>query len=201
MLTGDEQNSADAVAQRTGITNLNSAVVPEEKSKIIKKYQQKGCRVGMIGDGINDAPALAQAEVGISMGSGTDVALETSDVVLMNNDLRHVVVALLLSRATLRNIRQNLFWAFGYNVIGIPVAAGLLVPLGGPALHPMLAATAMVFSSVSVRICFEMFVDFSAWFVIRSFLISFMISLIEVATSISLISLFKISIGVLLTTK
>ena len=150
MLTGDQQTSADAVAQKTGITNLHSAVIPEEKSKIIKDYQQKGCRVGMIGDGINDAPALAQAEVGISMGSGTDVALETSDVVLMKNDLRHVVVALLLSRATLRNIRQNLFWAFGYNVIGIPVAAGLLVPLGGPALHPMLAATAMALSSVSV---------------------------------------------------
>ncbi|MDP6430926.1 MAG: heavy metal translocating P-type ATPase [SAR324 cluster bacterium] len=150
MLTGDQQTSADAVAQKTGITKLHSAVIPEEKSKIIKDYQQKGCRVGMIGDGINDAPALAQAEVGISMGSGTDVALETSDVVLMKNDLRHVVVALLLSRATLRNIRQNLFWAFGYNVIGIPVAAGLLVPLGGPALHPMLAATAMALSSVSV---------------------------------------------------
>jgi Cu+-exporting ATPase len=150
MLSGDEQTSADAVAKKTGIKNLNSAVIPEEKSKIIKDYQQKGCRVGMIGDGINDAPALAQADVGISMGSGTDVALETSDVVLMNNDLRHVVVALLLSRATLRNIRQNLFWAFGYNVIGIPIAAGLLVPLGGPALHPMLAATAMALSSVSV---------------------------------------------------
>ena len=150
MLSGDEQTSADAVAKKTGIKNLNSAVIPEEKSKIIKDYQQKGCRVGMIGDGINDAPALAQAEVGISMGSGTDVALETSDVVLMKNDLRHVVVALLLSRATLRNIRQNLFWAFGYNVIGIPIAAGLLVPLGGPALHPMLAATAMALSSVSV---------------------------------------------------
>ena len=150
MLTGDQQTSADAVAQKTGITNLHYGVRPEEKSKIIKEYQQKGCRVGMIGDGINDAPALAQAEVGISMGSGTDVALETSDVVLMKNDLRHVVVALLLSRATLRNIRQNLFWAFGYNVIGIPVAAGLLVPLGGPALHPMLAATAMALSSVSV---------------------------------------------------
>ena len=150
MLTGDQQTSADAVAQKTGITNLHSAVIPEEKSKIIKDYQQKGCRVGMIGDGINDAPALAQAEVGISMGSGTDVALETSDLVLMKNDLRHVVVALLLSRATLRNIRQNLFWAFGYNVISIPVAAGLLVPLGGPSLHPMLAAAAMALSSVSV---------------------------------------------------
>jgi len=150
MLTGDQQTSADAVAQKTGITNIHYGVRPEEKSKIIKEYQQKGCRTGMIGDGINDAPAIAQAEVGISMGSGTDVALETSDIVLMKNDLRHVVIALLLSRATLRNIRQNLFWAFGYNIIGIPVAAGLLVPLGGPALHPMLAAVAMALSSVSV---------------------------------------------------
>ena len=150
MLTGDQQNSAEAVAEKTGITSFHTGVLPEEKSKIVKEYQQKGARVGMIGDGINDAPALAQAEVGISMGSGTDVALETSEVILMKNDLRHVVTALLLSRATLRNIRQNLFWAFGYNVLGIPVAAGLLVPFGGPALHPMLAAAAMAFSSVSV---------------------------------------------------
>ncbi len=150
MLTGDQQNSAEAVAEKTGITSFHTGVLPEAKSKIIKEYQQKGARVGMIGDGINDAPALAQAEVGISMGSGTDVALETSEVILMKNDLRHVVTALLLSRATLRNIRQNLFWAFGYNVLGIPVAAGLLVPFGGPALHPMLAAAAMAFSSVSV---------------------------------------------------
>ncbi len=150
MLTGDQQNSAEAVAEKTGITSFHSGVLPEEKSKIVKEYQQKGARVGMIGDGINDAPALAQAEVGISMGSGTDVALETSEVILMKNDLRHVVTALLLSRATLRNIRQNLFWAFGYNVLGIPVAAGLLVPFGGPALHPMLAAAAMALSSVSV---------------------------------------------------
>ena len=150
MLTGDQQKPAENLAQKLGITNIHYEVRPEDKSKIIKEYQQKGCHVAMIGDGINDAPALAQAEVGISMGSGTDVALETADIVLMKNDLRHVVIAILLSRATLKNIRQNLFWAFGYNVIGIPIAAGLLVPLGGPSLHPMLAAAAMALSSVSV---------------------------------------------------
>ena len=150
MLTGDQQSSAEAVASKTGVTKIHAGVLPEEKAKIVKQYQAQGARVGMIGDGINDAPALAQADVGIAMGSGTDVAMETSDVVLMKNDLRHVSDALMLSRATLRNIRQNLFWAFGYNVIGIPIAAGLLVPLGGPALHPMLAAGAMAFSSVSV---------------------------------------------------
>jgi len=150
MLTGDQQSSAEAVAAKTGITKFHAGVLPEEKAEIVKQYQEQGARVGMIGDGINDAPALAQADVGIAMGSGTDVAMETSDVVLMKNDLRHVSDALRLSRATLRNIRQNLFWAFGYNVIGIPIAAGLLVPLGGPALHPMFAAGAMAFSSVSV---------------------------------------------------
>jgi Cu+-exporting ATPase len=152
MLTGDQQSSAEAVASKTGVTKIHAGVLPEEKAKIVKQYQAQGARVGMIGDGINDAPALAQADVGIAMGSGTDVAMETSDVVLMKNDLRHVSDALMLSRATLRNIRQNLFWAFGYNVIGIPIAAGLLVPLGGPALHPMFAAGAMAFSSVSVVI-------------------------------------------------
>ena len=150
MLTGDQQSSAEAVAAKTGIAKFHAGVLPEEKAEIVKQYQAQGARVGMIGDGINDAPALAQADVGIAMGSGSDVAMETSDVVLMKNDLRHVSDALMLSRATLRNIRQNLFWAFGYNVIGIPIAAGLLVPLGGPALHPMLAAGAMAFSSVSV---------------------------------------------------
>lgn len=150
MLTGDQKTSAEAVAEKTGITKIHAGVLPEEKSKIVKQYQARGGHVGMIGDGINDAPALAQSDVGIAMGSGTDVVLETADMVLMKNDLRHVADALRLSRATLRNIRQNLFWAFGYNVVGIPIAAGLLVPFGGPALHPMLAAAAMALSSVSV---------------------------------------------------
>ena len=150
MLTGDQQSSAEAVAAKTGIAKFHAGVLPEDKAEIVKQYQAQGARVGMIGDGINDAPALAQADVGIAMGSGTDVAMETSDVVLIKNDLRHVADALRLSRATLRNIRQNLFWAFGYNVIGIPIAAGLLVAFDGPALNPMFAACAMAFSSVSV---------------------------------------------------
>ena len=150
MLTGDQKTSAEAVAEKIGITKIHAGAFPEEKSKIVKQYQARGGHVGMIGDGINDAPALAQSDVGIAMGFGTDVALETADMVLMKNDLRHVADALRLSRATLRNIRQNLFWAFGYNVVGIPIAAGLLVPFGGPALHPMLAAAAMALSSVSV---------------------------------------------------
>ena len=150
MLTGDRQSSAQAVAAKTGISKIHAGVLPEDKSKIVMKYQSKGFRVGMIGDGVNDAPARAQADVGIAMGSGTDVAMETADMVLMKNDLRHVADALRLSRATMQNIRQNLFWAFGYNVVGIPIAAGLLVPFGGPALHPMIAAGAMALSSVSV---------------------------------------------------
>jgi len=150
MLTGDQQSSAEAVAAKTGIAKFHAGVLPEDKAEIVKQYQAQGARVGMIGDGINDAPALAQSDVGIAMGSGTDVAMETSDVVLMKNDLRHVADALRLSRATIRNIRQNLFWAFGYNVIGIPIAAGFLVSFGGPALNPMFAAGAMAFSSVSV---------------------------------------------------
>lgn len=150
LLTGDQQSSAEAVAAKTSIAKFHAGVLPEEKAEMVKQYQAQGARVGMIGDGINDAPALAQADVGIAMGSGTDVAMETSDVVLMKNDLRHVADVLRLSRATIRNIRQNLFWAFGYNVIGIPIAAGLLVAFGGPALNPMFAAGAMAFSSVSV---------------------------------------------------
>ena len=150
MLTGDRQSSAEAIAEKIGISKIHSGVLPEDKSKIVMKYQSKGSLVGMIGDGVNDAPAMAQADVGIAMGSGTDVVMETADMVLMKNDLRHVADALRLSRATIRNIRQNLFWAFGYNVVGIPIAAGMLVPFGGPALHPVLAAGAMALSSVSV---------------------------------------------------
>ena len=152
MLTGDDQSVAETVASKTGINKIYASLLPEEKSKIVIDYQLQGEIVGMIGDGINDAPALAQADIGIAMGSGTDVAVETSDLVLLKNDLRNVVEALKLSKATLKNIRQNLFWAFGYNVICIPVAAGLLVPFGGPSLHPIVAAAAMGFSSISVLI-------------------------------------------------
>ena len=150
MVTGDPSVHANAVAQELGIAEVRSGVLPEGKARIVEESQQNGKRVGMVGDGINDAPALAQADVGFAMGSGTDVAAESSGVVLMRNDLRQVASAIRLSRATLRNIRQNLFWAFGYNILGIPVAAGVFVPFGGPALHPMLAAAAMALSSVSV---------------------------------------------------
>ena len=150
MLTGDRSPAVQAVAAELGLDHYHAGVLPEEKPQIAQKYQSKGRHVAMIGDGVNDAPALAQADVGIAMGAGTDVALETADVVLTQNDLRHVSGAIRLSRTTLRNIRQNLFWAFAYNVVGIPVAAGLLIPFGGPGLHPMFAATAMALSSVSV---------------------------------------------------
>ncbi len=150
MLTGDRSSAVQAVAKELGIERYHAGVLPEEKPQIAQHYQSEGRQVAMIGDGVNDAPALAQANVGIAMGAGTDVALETADVVLTQNDLRHVSGAIRLSRSTLRNIRQNLFWAFAYNVIGIPVAAGLLIPFGGPGLHPMFAATAMALSSVSV---------------------------------------------------
>jgi len=150
MVTGDRSVHANAVAQELGIAEVRSGVLPEDKARVVEEFQQSGKRVGMVGDGINDAPALAQADVGFAMGSGTDVAAESSGVVLMRNDLRQVAAAIQLSRATLRNIRQNLFWAFAYNTLGIPVAAGVLVPFGGPALHPMLAAVAMALSSVSV---------------------------------------------------
>ena len=150
MLTGDQLEAAELLAHQAGLDELKARLLPQHKVSVLEQYQAEGYRVGMVGDGINDAPALAAADVGIGMGSGTDVALETADVVLMKNNLAHLADAFRLSRVTLSNIRQNLFWAFAYNVLGIPVATGVLVPFGGPALHPVLAAAAMALSSVSV---------------------------------------------------
>lgn len=150
MLTGDNEKTALSVAGQVGIDKIIAGVLPEEKSSEIKKIKEDGRTVAMVGDGINDAPALALADVGIAMGTGIDVAMESADIVLMNGNLDGVVKALGLSKATMKNIHQNLFWAFAYNVVGIPVAAGLLVPFGGPALSPMLGGAAMAMSSVSV---------------------------------------------------
>ncbi len=150
MLTGDNEKTAQAIARSVGIDNVISEVRPSDKSDMIKKLQGDGHRVCMVGDGINDAPALATADIGISVASGTDIAAETSDVVLMKNDLSDISSAIAISSAVVRNIKQNLFWAFAYNVIGIPVAAGVLYALGGPLLNPMIAAAAMSLSSVTV---------------------------------------------------
>ena len=150
MLTGDHPDTAAAIAQQAGISEVIARVLPDQKLSKIEDLQNGGSVVAMVGDGINDAPALAQADVGIAMGSGTDIAMESGDIVLMKGNLEGVVTALKLSRAVMKNIRQNLFWAFGYNVIGIPVAAGLLYIFGGPTLNPMLAGAAMALSSVSV---------------------------------------------------
>jgi Cu+-exporting ATPase len=150
MLTGDNETTARAIAAQSGVTEVIARVLPGEKSARIKELQDQNLRVTMVGDGINDAPALAQADVGIAMGTGIDVAIESGDIVIMRGNLDGVVTAISLSRATMRNIRQNLFWAFIYNVVGIPVAAGVLTLFGGPALNPMLAGGAMALSSVSV---------------------------------------------------
>jgi len=150
MLTGDQEMTAKAIAAQAGIDEVIAQVMPDKKADTIRALRQQGLCTAMVGDGINDAPALAVADVGIAMGTGTDIAIESGDIVLMQGNLDGVIIALRLSRAVMRNIRQNLFWAFAYNVIGIPVAAGLLVLFGGPSLNPMIAGAAMAMSSVSV---------------------------------------------------
>jgi Cu+-exporting ATPase len=150
MLTGDNRTTAKAVADQLRIDRVEAEVLPDQKAEVVRELQAEGHTVAMAGDGINDAPALAQAHVGIAMGTGTDIAIESAGVTLVKGDLRGIVRARHLSRATMRNIRQNLFFAFVYNSLGVPVAAGVLYPFFGLLLSPMIAAAAMSFSSVSV---------------------------------------------------
>lgn len=150
MLTGDNKTTADAVASKLGISDVYAEVLPQDKGEIVKEFQKQGRIVAMAGDGINDAPGLAQANVGIAMGSGTDVAMHSAGITLVKSDLRGIIRARELSRATMRNIRQNLFLAFIYNTLGIPIAAGVLYPFFGVLLSPMIASAAMTLSSLSV---------------------------------------------------
>ena len=150
MLTGDSRSTAEAVARKLGIDEVEAEVLPGQKRDVVKRFKANGRKVAMAGDGVNDAPALAEADVGLAMGTGTDVAMESAGVTLVSGDLRGVARARRLSQATMRNIRQNLFFAFVYNAIGVPVAAGILYPFFGIVLSPMIASAAMTFSSVSV---------------------------------------------------
>ena len=150
MLTGDNQAAAEFIGAEVGVNQVIAEVLPKDKARIVAELQQQGKKVVMAGDGINDAPALVQADVGVAIGNGSDIALESSDVVLMKSDLQDVYKAVKLSRGTIRNIKENLFWAFFYNSLGIPVAAGVLYIFGGPLLSPMLGGLAMSFSSVCV---------------------------------------------------
>jgi len=150
MLTGDNKTTAQAVARRLGITEVEAEVLPDQKSAVVQKLQREGRSVAMAGDGVNDAPALAAAEVGVAMGTGTDVAIESAGITLLKGDLTGIVRARRLSQATMRNIRQNLFFAFVYNAAGVPIAAGVLYPFFGILLSPVIAAAAMALSSVSV---------------------------------------------------
>ena len=150
MLTGDQELTAKAIGNEVGVDEVYAGVLREEKGKVIEELQKKGLKVAMVGDGINDAPALALSEVGIAIGAGTDVAIESADIILMKNDLLDVVNAIKLSKAVIRNIKQNLFWAFFYNCIGIPLAAGVFYPLWAIKLSPMFGAVAMSMSSLFV---------------------------------------------------
>ena len=150
MITGDNKRTGNAIGKQLGISRVLSEVLPEQKAAEIKKLQAEGKLVAMVGDGINDAPALTQADIGIALGSGTDIAMEAGHIVLVKDDLRDVVTAIDLSKYTMKKIKQNLFWAFAYNVALIPVAAGLLYPVLGLLLNPVFAAFAMAASSVSV---------------------------------------------------
>src|SRR3712207_1203009 len=150
MITGDNEKTAMAIAKQAGIDKVLAEVMPQDKANNVKRIQEKGEIVAMVGDGINDAPALVQSNVGIAIGSGTDIAMESADIILIKNDILDVVTAVQLSKVTIKNIKENLFWAFGYNILGIPIAAGILTLFGGPKLNPMIAAAAMSLSSVSV---------------------------------------------------